>query len=504
MKLLNFKGKKGITLIALVITIIVLLILAGVTIAMVVGDNGILKRSNEAKETSKESEIEEELRLAISAVQIDYKASDYVGSFRDYLFDEDYGQIKLNIELDPDATFDTENYIITYKGYDFQIADDGSILGRTKSSESSNQSGGGSSGGGSSSAMIESQYGNLATQEEMEACESLFTYTYDDTNKTATATGLNFDNILEPGRTTIQSAQEAQEVATKLRKLVVPYQVEHNNETYSVTGLKYPSIPYDSELEMSRWAPWSIYGYGDFEYVPNLSAGSAYTQKNGATSSDESSLIIPASVTTLVASDYETNQDLKSLPRTNVIFASQSSITNLNRFFDSIHRVEYVTLPNSLLSIGNNDFSGCADLKSISIPSGVTSIGDSAFISCHHLTSINIPLSVTSIGTNAFQDCISLTSISIPSSVTTIDSCAFSGCFCLTSINIPSSVTSIGELAFSSCESLTSINIPSSVITIGNGAFGDIETVYVENEAVATLVENSGYYGTIEVDPSKF
>ena len=41
---LNFKGKKekGITLIALVITIIVLLILAGVTIATLTGDNGIL------------------------------------------------------------------------------------------------------------------------------------------------------------------------------------------------------------------------------------------------------------------------------------------------------------------------------------------------------------------------------------------------------------------------------------------------------------------------------
>ncbi len=38
-------GEKGITLIALIITIIVLLILAGVSIAMLTGDNGILTRS---------------------------------------------------------------------------------------------------------------------------------------------------------------------------------------------------------------------------------------------------------------------------------------------------------------------------------------------------------------------------------------------------------------------------------------------------------------------------
>lgn len=39
------KGQKGITLVALVITIIVLLILAGVTISLVIGDNGILNHA---------------------------------------------------------------------------------------------------------------------------------------------------------------------------------------------------------------------------------------------------------------------------------------------------------------------------------------------------------------------------------------------------------------------------------------------------------------------------
>ena len=42
---LNLKERNGITLIALVITIIVLLILAGVTIATLTGDNGILGKA---------------------------------------------------------------------------------------------------------------------------------------------------------------------------------------------------------------------------------------------------------------------------------------------------------------------------------------------------------------------------------------------------------------------------------------------------------------------------
>lgn len=42
------KGQKGITLVALVITIIVLLILAGVTISLVIGENGIINHAKNA------------------------------------------------------------------------------------------------------------------------------------------------------------------------------------------------------------------------------------------------------------------------------------------------------------------------------------------------------------------------------------------------------------------------------------------------------------------------
>ena len=53
------KNTRGITLIALVITIIVLLILAGVTIAALSGDNGILTRAKEAKKKTEQANQEE-------------------------------------------------------------------------------------------------------------------------------------------------------------------------------------------------------------------------------------------------------------------------------------------------------------------------------------------------------------------------------------------------------------------------------------------------------------
>ena len=62
----KLKESKGITLIALVITIIVLLILAGVTIATLTGDNGILTKAQDAKTQTEQAKEDENLKIAIA------------------------------------------------------------------------------------------------------------------------------------------------------------------------------------------------------------------------------------------------------------------------------------------------------------------------------------------------------------------------------------------------------------------------------------------------------
>ena len=62
---------KGITLIALIITIVVLLILAGVTISILTGENGILTKAQTAKQTDNEKTATEIINLKITNVQID-------------------------------------------------------------------------------------------------------------------------------------------------------------------------------------------------------------------------------------------------------------------------------------------------------------------------------------------------------------------------------------------------------------------------------------------------
>ena len=69
---LNFamlKEKRGITLVALVVTIVVLLILAGVSLNLVLGNEGILTRSKESKTKTEIAEVKEKAQLDITEIQ---------------------------------------------------------------------------------------------------------------------------------------------------------------------------------------------------------------------------------------------------------------------------------------------------------------------------------------------------------------------------------------------------------------------------------------------------
>ena len=114
----------GITLIALVITIIVLLILAGVTIASLTGENGLLERASKAKEETAEGQAKEEVTIAWNGVQIDGKINGW---------DNTRKAQELQTELGNGATAtvdgtDSNKINVTYKGYDIVInTEDGTV-----------------------------------------------------------------------------------------------------------------------------------------------------------------------------------------------------------------------------------------------------------------------------------------------------------------------------------------------------------------------------------------
>ena len=119
-----FKSTKGITLIALVVTIIILLILAGVSIAMLTGNNGILSQAGRAKDRTREEGAREKIQLEV------------MGAY------DKYGNInveKLKTNLDNNVGADTSkiNDIlidgattgkITVDGKDFYVDGNGNVL----------------------------------------------------------------------------------------------------------------------------------------------------------------------------------------------------------------------------------------------------------------------------------------------------------------------------------------------------------------------------------------
>ena len=112
----------GITLIALVITIIILLILAGVSISTITGDNGILSKAREAKEKTGQANAEEQVEIAVTgSIGTDGKINN-----KDLKTNLD--QIE-NITGVPDEITDS-SFPLTVKvdGYDVTIKKDGSVM----------------------------------------------------------------------------------------------------------------------------------------------------------------------------------------------------------------------------------------------------------------------------------------------------------------------------------------------------------------------------------------
>lgn len=117
------KENKGITLIVLVITIIVLLILAGISIATLTGDNGILNKASTASEETKKKEYEEVLKiignkLRIDKIQNNWDSKTYLDEFEKQIPKEEIFQ-EANINRKNEETI----IVITKEGYAYKITE---------------------------------------------------------------------------------------------------------------------------------------------------------------------------------------------------------------------------------------------------------------------------------------------------------------------------------------------------------------------------------------------
>ena len=124
----NF-SEKAITLIALVVTIVILLILAGVTITMTLGQNGLFTRAREGAAAYSESEVRDDFSMLITQYTWDKAAEKTDKSLGDYLKDNGATSVKENSD---GKTLDVE-----YKDYVFIVDKDSGEITEVSKGEGS-------------------------------------------------------------------------------------------------------------------------------------------------------------------------------------------------------------------------------------------------------------------------------------------------------------------------------------------------------------------------------
>ncbi len=117
---LKIKQEKGITLIALVVTIVVLLILAGVSISLVLNNNGVISKAKDAKNSTEKGQAQDEVNLAINYLQIEDATSTLTREDKRKILEDELRKIS----ADSSVSISGSGYKITHKKYDFFVDED--------------------------------------------------------------------------------------------------------------------------------------------------------------------------------------------------------------------------------------------------------------------------------------------------------------------------------------------------------------------------------------------
>ncbi len=350
----------GITLIALVVTIVVLLILAGTSISMLAGENGIINQAKESRERTIQSKIEEIVNLTVTEMiginkgdTSGIKPNDIANKINsDY---EEYTQVYAKL-----STFPTIIIFPEEGNKEVPVNLDSVAFG------------------------IDDIY-NVPGAKDKIAPVELFDYEIvDKVQKKARITGIKIQ-YCNGSQTGYNPETDENDITntnydiiyngtTISDTLVIPYEVQGNYVKDTTTG------NYGDEKELYEITEVNVYAYG----IVNENLGGDWA---GYTFPNVETIIYPNTVEKIYGKcryNYWENTTLKK-----------------------------VVLSNNLKEIGEAAFSKCINLESITIPKGVISIGKSAFLNCTGIVNIKLPTTVSSIESDAFSGCDNLKTIII-------------------------------------------------------------------------------------------
>ena len=388
----KFKRKQGITLIALVVTIIVLLILAGITIAMLTGQNGILNRATEARDANGIAQIDEQVKLAVAEA-----LSNGLGTITDEnlraALDNNVGAG--NYTLTGDAT---NGWTIKAGEKTYKISGNGDISGGDNT--------GGNNGGTTGDTTKNPNYSEDVADKDI--IPELFLYEIIDENaRTARIVGMNPKYC--SGGSSKESGLKRKYATRGLISMDSNYKIASVSGSGSGSG-----SGSDSEV--------------DFGDVPDTNYEIIY---NGKKISD--TLIVPdkyvyngkeytitetcISVTNTIKdnhfqySTYGFPKVLTVIYPNTVLKIYGKSICNDESFkyYDTLVEltsmepvtITRVVLPNRLKELGEYAFLNWSELTSMNLPSTIEKIGNGALCGCGGIEKINID-NISEIGMYAF------------------------------------------------------------------------------------------------------
>ena len=393
------KENKGITLIALVITIIVLLILAGVSIAMLTGENGILTQANNAKVEQAHASVREAMSIAYNEWRIEVETSSNTK-----LASTETVTIQGKEEKAKAGT--TETFFEYLTSTERQYVDATTRIINVEKLTGGKQPLGNGTGDNDVYKFI----------EEGNTYKVVYYQTADDTIEISTipieiTEGDIGEEELDPSSPFYYTQADIDETLKYFTWEMVDV-TEENREEYG----------YDESMVGKRVAV--IYGLTD-DYYEDDTTGFGFRNYVPL-----EKIVIPK---TIEDSDYVEigmfgNKKTQCLSKVKIIIYLND--LGVFEFNNNIYSIDVENIKFS----GNIDLnmSKYVNLKRVELPENITLIEDGTFAGCESLVDINIPDSVTSIGSGAFYGCTSLTTINIPESVTSIGGYAFDGCDNLT------------------------------------------------------------------------
>lgn len=381
----SLKKSKGITLIALVVTVVVLIIIASISIATLIGDNSTIENATEAKIWSELSEVDEAYNLYL--VQ-------QAGASEDGTVDRN-ALTNVLTKVSVNTGGGTDSYIYVINNLDeIKMSDSeagrGTIQTTINDFTDLNDVYIVDKNDNVAYVLKDKIYGDIELAQDEGVVDDSFWIVEDNT-----IVGIN------------------------------PIQPDDDDKVgyyYNASGekiLSYENITIPAEVNGEKITKFDT---KDLNNASNLN-----------------SVIVSEGIEVIGYLAFKDCYNMKSITLPNSLKRISS------RAFKNCSSLTSITIPENVTISGGAEFQNCTSLTNLTIPSSVTLIdygpdqiynGGYTFAGCTSLTNLILPSNTTYINRTEYQGCTSLKSITIPKNVTYINASAFSSCSNLTEIII--------------------------------------------------------------------